>query len=217
MAIIIPKDKSEIIADVSAPSQGSVTKDIIIENDALSFVVLLEDVPSSLSINVYELKNNKIVTPAALVVDGLTGTGISKRYAKVVDNKVRMVVSYDGPANFSIIAKAVTASAVTIVNEQSSGALAGGGVEGSKLVEATPIEVCVGSEALSGRALVVAYNSSSNTMYWGRTPSVDETTGIPLFKDQVASWAFTDTAKVYIMCPAIGGGYIRVTENKLYV
>jgi len=217
VAIIIPKTKSEIVADISSSTAGSITRDVIIENDAISFVVLLENVPSIIDINVYELKSNKPVTPAALTVEGLTGVGISKRYAQVVDNKLRFVISYDGPANFSIIAKSTTAAAVPIVNTQTTGALSGPGIEGVKLVGSTPVEVCVGDEALEGRALIIAYNESSNTMFWGRTPSVTASTGIPLFKDQVASWAFTDTAKVYIMCPANGGGNLRVTESKLNV
>lgn len=216
MAIIIPQTKSEIIADVQATSAGSITRDVIIENDALSFVVMLENVPSNLNISVYELKNNKAIAPAAINVD-LTGTGLSKRYAKVVDNKLKIVITYDGPADFSIIAKAVASSAVPVVEGLTSGALAGPGVEGAKLIPTTPVEVCVGDEPLEGRALIVAFNASNNTMFWGRTPAVTATTGIPLYKDQVASWAFTDTAKVYIMCPANGGGILRITESKLYV
>lgn len=216
MAIIIPQTKSEIVADVQATSAGSITRDVIIENDAISFVVMLENVPSNVNISVHELKNNKVIAPAAIVTD-VTGTGLSKRYAKVVDNKLRFIITYDGPANFSIIAKAVSSSAIPIVDGLTSGALSGPGIEGTKLVSTTPVEICVGDEALEGRALIIAYNASSHTMYWGRTPAVSATTGIPLFKDQVASWAFTDTAKVYIMCPANGGGILRITESKLYV
>lgn len=218
MAIIIPSTKSEIIADVNATSAGSVSKDVVIENDAVSFVVLLEDVPSNLSIEVFELKNNKPIAPPALITGTLTGSGISRRFAKVVDNKIRFVIGYDGPANFTIIAKAATAQSVTIVNDQASGALAGPGIEGAKLVGATPVEVCVGASALEGRALIIAHNASQNTMFWGRTPNVNSTTGIPLYKDQLASWAFTDTAKVYIMTPSQHeAGILKITESKLYV
>lgn len=218
MAIIIPSTKSEIIADVNATSAGTLSTDVIIENDAVSFVVLLEDVPSNLSIEVFELKNNKPIAPPALITGTLTGSGISKRFAKVVDNKIRFVIGYDGPANFTIIAKAATAQAVTIVNDQASGALAGEGLEGAKLAGATPIKVCVGDEPLEGRALVVVHNASQNTMFWGRTPNVNSATGIPLYKDQMASWAFTDTANIYIMTPAQHeAGILKITESKLYV
>lgn len=218
MAIIIPKTKSEIIADIDSSSSGTASYDVILENDAISFVVLLEDVPSNVSIEVFELKNNKLISPAALITGNLSGSGISKRFAKVVDNKVRFVIGWDGPANFSVIAKATTAQAVTIVNDQASGALAGDGVEGAKLVGSTPIKVCVGDEPLEGRALVVVHNASQNTMFWGRTPNVNSATGIPLYKEQMASWAFTDTANVYIMTPdQHSAGILKITESKLYV
>jgi len=218
VAIIIPKTKSEIIADVNATAAGTIVKDVVIENDAISFVLLLEDCPSNVQVEVFELKNSKPIAPAAISTGQLTGSGISKRFAKVVDNKVRFVIGHSGAANFSIIAKAVTSNAVTIVNQQTSGALSGPGVEGAKLIGDTPQEVCVGATALEGRALIVAHNASQNTMFWGRTPNVDETTGIPLYKDQMASWAFTDTAKVYIMTPdQHEAGILKITESKLYV
>jgi hypothetical protein len=219
VAVLIPKNKSEVILDIAKDAGAVIEKDIVIEGDALSFVVIMEDVPagSNLNIDVFELKNQTVITPPVFSTGVISGVGISKRFAGVVNNTLRMRISFTGPANFVILAKTITAAGVTVVNQQTSGALAGPGVEGVITVTAVPKEVKVGDAALQGRALVIAYNASSDTMYWGRTAAVDEESGIPLFKNQVASWAFTDTAKIYVMTPANGGGSLRVTESKLYV
>lgn len=219
MAIRIPQLQSEVIADVSATSSQTITKDITIEGDALTFVVIMEDVPaqSNLEINVYELKNQIVITPPVLSTGVISGTNRSARFAKVVNNTVRMQISFVGPVNFVVLAKAISAAGVDVVNAQTGGALAGPGIEGTMQVSAVPQEIKVGTEAYLGRSLVIAYNGSNKTMFWGRTPNVTENTGIPIFSNQVASWTFTDTAKLYVMLPDNGGGILRVTESRFYV
>jgi hypothetical protein len=219
VAVLIPKTKSEVVVDVAKDAGAVIEKDLVIEGDALSFVVIMENVPagSNLNIDVFELKNQTVITPPVFSTGVISGVGISKRFAGVVNNTLRMRISFTGPVNFVILAKTITAAGVPVVNQQISGALAGSGVEGVMAVTDTPKQIMVGAAPLEGRVLVIAYNASSNTMYWGRTAAVTAETGIPLFKDQVVSWSFTDTAKIYIMTPSNGGGPLRVTESKLYV
>lgn len=218
MAISIPQTKSEVIMNVSSTTAGVTANEVLLDDDGISFVVFMEDVPdtSALVIELYEARGGKAYGTPIYTTPVLSGTSTSRRFGFVTGSNVIVKASYSGEAAFLVLGKGVSAAEVNHINKQTAGAIAGPGVEGSIIASSTPREICVGDTALEGRVLVIAYNNSNDTMYWGRTPGLTASTGIPLFKGQMATWSFTDTAKLYVIAPANGGGALVVTESKMY-
>lgn len=218
MAVTIPQTKSEVVMNVAASAAGVTTKEVLIDDDGLSFVVFMEEVPeaSALVVELYESRSGQAYGTPIYSTPVLSGTAVSKRFGFVTGSNIIVKASYSGEAEFIILGKGVSAQEINHINKQTAGAIAGPGVEGAILANSTPREICVGDTALEGRVLVVAFNNSNDTMYWGRTPGLTASTGIPLFKGQMATWSFTDTAKLYVIAPHNSGGTLVVTESKMY-
>lgn len=62
----------------------------------------------------------------------------------------------------------------------------------------TPVLAAVGGANLANRKTVVVYNRGAQTIYYGPT-GVTSTTGIPIEKDEVVTFAIGDNIDVYFI------------------
>lgn len=85
-------------------------------------------------------------------------------------------------------------------------------VQGTLTVGTSAVELKVGGSPLVSRKLATIDNSSSAIIYWGFTSGVTTSTGIRIFKDTQASWAVSETTKIYLIAGS-AGNVTRIAEG----
>lgn len=86
------------------------------------------------------------------------------------------------------------------------------GVNGSITVGTSPIEAKVGTTRLENRKVLILYNNSNSTIYWGFNPSLTTSTGLPLFKQQTLTLNVGDQLPVYLIA-ATSGNSVLLAEG----
>lgn len=78
-------------------------------------------------------------------------------------------------------------------------------------VTSTPSEAKVGASTYSGRKLITI-QPTDGKVWWGADASVSPATGTTIFKNQMISFDFSDTAKIYLVSQ--GTVDVRISEGK---
>lgn len=84
-------------------------------------------------------------------------------------------------------------------------------VYGALTVTTTPIEVRVGSTRLENRKLVMIYNNSNVTLFFGFNSAVNSTNGMPLPANTSVTLAIGDNLPIFIVASS-GSRNIRIIE-----
>ncbi|MEO0271691.1 MAG: hypothetical protein ABIM30_01205 [candidate division WOR-3 bacterium] len=82
------------------------------------------------------------------------------------------------------------------------------GVTGNIVVGTSAIEAKVGSTRLENRKVLVIYNSSNSTIYWGFSPSLTTTSGLPIFKQQTLTIQIGDALAIYLIANTSGNNIL---------
>lgn len=90
--------------------------------------------------------------------------------------------------------------------------ITGGGIQGALTVGTSAIEVKVSTSRLTNRKSLTLHNNSSVTIYWGYTNAVSTTTGTPIYANQIATWAISDTQAIFAIAGTASNN-TRITEG----
>lgn len=85
-------------------------------------------------------------------------------------------------------------------------------VNGTITVGTSAVEAKVGGSTLANRKLLIVNNASNVTIYWGFSSAVTTADGIPINKDQEATWSIGSVQKVYLIAGA-AGNTIKIAEG----
>lgn len=80
-------------------------------------------------------------------------------------------------------------------------------LSGIVTVGTTAVEAKVGGSALSGREILVIYNNSNSTIYYGPS-GVTTSTGVPLQKNQFVSMPVGNGIGVFLIAGSAGNNII---------
>lgn len=85
------------------------------------------------------------------------------------------------------------------------------GLEATLSLGTTATLAKVGASNLANRKLLTVHNNSNSIIYWGFTSGVTTSTGTPILKGQMQTWAINATANIYLIAPSAGND-VRITE-----
>lgn len=104
MALVIPKNKSELIFDIDATTSGVVEKQVVIEDDAFAGILIVT--AGSATLEVFEQINGQAVGDAIASSELGTATSVQNLYADS-SNNIIVRLTYTGPARVQVKGKGV--------------------------------------------------------------------------------------------------------------
>ena len=104
MALVIPKNKSELIFDIDATTSGVVEKQVVIEDDAFAGILIVT--AGSATLEVFEQINGQAVGNAIASSELGAATSVQNLYADS-SNNIIVRLTYTGPARVQVKGKGV--------------------------------------------------------------------------------------------------------------
>lgn len=104
MALIIPKNKTELIFDIDSSTDGSEQKQVVIEDDAFSGILIVTQ--GSATLEVFEQIDGQSVGEAIAATELTEATSVVNLYADS-SNNIIVKITHSGPCRLQVKGKGV--------------------------------------------------------------------------------------------------------------
>lgn len=112
MALIIPKNKTELIFNIDSSTSGSEQKQVVIEDDAFSGILIVTE--GSATLEVFEQIDGQPIGDPIATTGEVASTSVTNLYADS-SNNIIVKITYSGPCRLQVKGKGVGKSSASLI------------------------------------------------------------------------------------------------------
>lgn len=167
----------EVVLRLSPAAAGTTTQDISVQSDAALFLLWVDSIVGTLTIDIYGIldNSNKEVLLLSFPIVSAATTEILQKRTGTVPTRLRIKATYTGPCSFDLSARAVsTGSSDTKI-------LGGATLKVSRKTVNNVASLLVPASLVDRSAIAIKNWSSSGTIYIGETVAkANQNSGWPI-------------------------------------